>query len=95
MDRQLNLLIERKPPSGYGYPERAYDSTENGWRDVVWRELKAAAASGLSFRCDDLRCKVGEPDHPNRWGAIWPPLPASASTWARVDARGPVVPTLT
>jgi hypothetical protein len=50
--------------------EAALDNAEDGWARAVHLELVALAASGLAFTIADLRRKLGEPDHPSRWGAI-------------------------
>jgi hypothetical protein len=44
---------------------------ERGWWAAAWRELGALAATGFTFTADDVRRRVGGPDHPARWGGVF------------------------
>lgn len=58
------------------------------WRANAWGALDALAASGVEFTADDVRdAGVGEPPHPNHWGALF--LAAQAQQVIRKVAVAP------
>ncbi len=62
---------------------QALDNADWWWRDCADRALTHCCESGREFTADDLReLGVPEPDHPNRWGALF----------AGAHARGVIEP---
>jgi predicted HD phosphohydrolase len=44
-------------------------ATGGEWRDSCDAVIRTMAQSGLPFTAEDVRDWVGEPHHPNAWGA--------------------------
>lgn len=68
-DLQLDLYVEA-PVGSYLGAEQADQNAEPTWRDHALLVIREFAASGNEWTADDLRARVGEPDHPNRLGAV-------------------------
>lgn len=52
--------------------ETVHDNGDGWWRDVAERALSWWAEAGVEFDCYDLtELGVPDPDHPNRWGALF------------------------
>lgn len=65
--------------------ELAAVNAERPWWDSAMGRLKAFAASGLDFDAYDLtEAGVGDPDHANRWGALF----NAARTQVLIDRTG-------
>lgn len=49
-----------------------HDKADQWWKDCAWRAIETLAASGLPFTSHEvLDLGVPDPDHPNRWGALF------------------------
>lgn len=49
-----------------------YGNADDWWRDCAWRGVEYLAAAGADFTAPDLtELGVPDPDHPNRWGALF------------------------
>lgn len=71
-DENLQLDLLAQPPAGWDEgATRADENAEPDWREMALREIEALARSGFEFTCDDVRARVGEPDHANRWGGLF------------------------
>ncbi|MFW6077939.1 MAG: hypothetical protein ACOC71_09300 [Hyphomicrobiales bacterium] len=71
-DKQLTLAIDSEIPDGaYDGAQQADDNAEAGWREQALREIETMARSRIPFTADDVRERVGSPDHPNRWGGVF------------------------
>lgn len=51
---------------------QVHANADTWWRDSAERALRDLAASGRTFEAYDLtEMGVPDPDHPNRWGALF------------------------
>lgn len=51
--------------------DRVLQHTDDPWRESAMRALADLAATGAAFQATDItRMGVGEPAHPNHWGAL-------------------------
>jgi hypothetical protein len=51
--------------------ERSWTATSEEWRDVAWDTLIKLANSGKPFNSDDIKERIGPPDHPNAVGSLF------------------------
>lgn len=53
--------------------DRAAQNTDPAWRDAALGVITVLARSGAPFMASDVaeRLELGEPDHANRWGAVF------------------------
>lgn len=67
---QLELGEEPDTPPGL---QRAIDNTDDQWRSMSMQALRHMAATGRTFSAFELSDELGlvDPDHPNRWGALF------------------------
>ena len=76
------MTQQRSPERKLGAPEVAWTATQilaqtdanadDWWRSCAWRGLEALARSGRPFTASDLsELGVPDPDHANRWGALF------------------------
>lgn len=48
------------------------DNADDWWADSAWRAMAVLAETGREFTAYDLtEMGVPDPDHPNRWGALF------------------------
>jgi hypothetical protein len=91
-DDGLQLDFDSVVPAGaYDGAERADANAEDPWRRAALSEIEALAASGCEFTADDVRAKVGEPDHSARWGGAF----LSARRAGLIKPTGTVRPSAT
>lgn len=65
--------------------EPVLDGADDWWRDAAERALSWWAAIGVEFDSYDLtELGVPDPDHPNRWGALF----KAAADQGRIAAVG-------
>jgi hypothetical protein len=76
------MTKQRSPERELGAPEAALaaaqilaqtdTNVDDWWRSCAWRGLETLAQSGRPFTASDLpELGVPDPDHPNRWGALF------------------------
>lgn len=89
---QLTLDFTAPIPAGaYDRVDLADENTESHWRMEAMHHIEFLASTGREFTADNVRQAVGEPDHPNRWGAVF----LAARRAGLIEPTGTIVPSTT
>lgn len=64
----LDLIPPALPVATDSLEEAAFDEW---WKSCAMTSIRYRAEIGAPFTADDIRREVGEPRHPNHWGALF------------------------